>query len=148
MHPSTLHLERNILPEFQQRKKYLGSRASRCHQKGKEFWHLKTEPAPNVTPAQVWRDRTHTYSTCCRRSICTSMEPKLSKDEIEEIMDEEKELAMILDQEIDQLEKTICDCFEFHLLEALFKLQDGTLKESERYLQPKKYSSTSALFHR
>jgi hypothetical protein len=86
--------------------------------------------------------------TCCRRSICMSIEPKLSKDEIEEIMDEEKELAMILDQEIDQLEKTICDCFEFHLLEALFKLQDGTLKESERYLQPKKYSSTSALFHR
>jgi hypothetical protein len=75
---------------------------------------------------------THTY---CRISIHIPIKQGLSKDEIEEIMDEEKELAMILNQEMEQLEKTIGNRFELHLLEALFKLQRRTQKESEKYLQ-------------
>jgi hypothetical protein len=43
---------------------------------------------------------------------------------------------MILSQEMEQLEKTIGDSFELHLLEALFKLQCRTQKDSEKYLQP------------
>jgi ankyrin repeat protein len=74
--------------------------------------------------------------TCCRSSIFMSMEPKLSKDEIEEIMDEEKELAMVLDQEMEQLEKAIGDSLELHLLKALFKLQCRIQEESEKCLQP------------